>query len=373
MKRLYALLLAVAVITTASAQVTVSGTTTAVEPTFNDQVKTDNVKAEFQSEAQRKAERAAIRKERNRIEFSAGISGSLSNFNSKWQQVNGNSNSITAIANLLFTHSFKKDRFSIDNKFTGKLGATSKNKEWTKSQDEWFVSTSPAYKMTDDWNFGAIISLRSQFANGFNDSGSRTSRFFSPAYLNVSVGFTYVCPKKKFPVKINLSPLSLSSTYVTSNAVKDFFFNDKWGGTVSRADYLASTAPEIDYPSIARNTPYVYGLTLADGSSRYEGGSSVQIDFDRTFGKKEIFRYRTTLYSFYGWINEIAQQTGANRTLGFEHIAPTVRWEHTIDIKATKYFSTQFYFQMYYNKAQCTSLQTQIVLGVGVSYTFKNK
>jgi hypothetical protein len=368
MKHLYAILLAVAVISTASAQVTVSGTTSAVEPTFNDQVKTDNVKAEFQSEAKRKAERAAIRKERNTIEFNAGISGSLSNFNSKWQQVNGNSNSITAIANILFTHSFKKDLFSIDNKVTGKIGATSKNKEWTKSQDEWFISTSPAYKMTNDWNLGAIISLRSQFANGFNSENNRTSRFFSPAYLNVSVGFTYVCPKKKFPIKINLSPISMSSTYVTSSAVKDFFFNDKFG--FSRADYIAGTQTLTD---AQRNTPYVYGLTLANGSSRYEGGSSVQIDFDRTFGKKEIFRYRTTLYSFYGWINEIAQQTGANRALDFEHIAPTVRWEHTIDIKATKYFSTQFYFQMYYNKAQCKSLQTQIVLGVGVSYTFKNK
>lgn len=368
MKRFYAILLAVAVFATAQAQVTVSGNTTTVEPTFNDQVKTDNVKADVTSEAQRKAERAAIRKERNTIEFNAGISGSLSNFNSKWQQVNGNSNSITAIANILFTHSFKKDLFSIDNKVTGKIGATSKNKEWTKSQDEWFISTSPAYKMTDDWNFGAIISLRSQFANGFNDKNNRTSRFFSPAYLNVSVGFTYVCPKKKFPIKINLSPLSMSSTYVTSSAVKDFFFNDKFG--FARADYLAGAQTLTDAQC---NTPYVYGLTLANGSSRYEGGSSVQIDFDRTFGKKEIFRYRTTLYSFYGWINEIAQQTGTNRALGFEHIAPTVRWEHTIDIKATKYFSTQFYFQMYYNKAQCNSLQTQIVLGVGVSYTFKNK
>ena len=105
----------------------------------------------------------------------------------------------------------------------------------------------------------------------------------------------------------------------------------------------------------------------------YEGGSSVQIDFDRTFGKKEIFRYRTTLYSFYGWINELSQQSGANKALGFEHIAPTVRWENTIDIKATKYFSTQFYLQLYYNKAQCAALQTQMVLGVGLSYTFKNK
>ncbi len=363
MRKLYTLIFALlAVVATASAQVSVAGATPTAEATFNDQVKTDNIKSDYTSIAQRKAERAAIRKERNTIEFNAGLNGSLSNFNSKWRAVNGSTNSITAIANLLFTHNFKKDRFTIDNKFTAKLGATSKNSEWTKSQDEWFISTAPAYKISDQWNFGAIVSLRSQWANGVNGDNQRTSSFFAPAYFNVSLGFTYVCPKPKFPIKINLSPISMSATYVMSDAIQSHFYAAKWG------DADKSTLTEAD-----KIAPYCYGLTLADGTSRYEGGSSIQIDFDRTFGKKGIFRYRTTLYSFYGWINEVTQQTGKNKSLGYDHIAPTLRWEHTVDIKATKYFSTQFYFQMYYNEAQCSSLQTQIVLGVGLSYTFKNK
>ncbi len=369
MKRLYIFTIFSALFcaVTASAQVSVSAATPKAEATFSDRVKTESVKVDYNSsDAQKRAERAAIRKERNTIEVNAGITGSLTNFNSKWQSVNGSTNSITAIANFLFTHNYKKGVFNVDNKITGKLGVTSKAKEWTKSQDEWFISTAPAYKISEFWNFGAIASLRSQFANGINGSSKRISRFFAPAYLNVSLGFTYVCPKPKFPIKVNLSPISLSATYVTSESVMRQFFADKFGADV---DFnLRNEMTEAQ-----RNTPYVYGLTIANGNSRYEGGSSVQLDFDRTFGKKQIFRYRTTFYSFYGWINEINQQTGKNKDLNIEHIAPNVRWEHTIDIKATKYFSTQFYFQMYYNKAQCKSLQTQIVLGVGLSYTFKNK
>ena len=115
-------------------------------------------------------------------------------------------------------------------------------------------------------------------------------------------------------------------------------------------------------------------MTLANGVQRYEGGSSIQIDFDKTFGQKGIFRYRTTLYSFYGWINQVSQQNLSKKNgVQYESIAPTVRWENTIDIKATKYFSTQFYFQLYYNKAQNAKIQTQTVLGVGLAYTFKNK
>ncbi len=342
--------------------------------TFEDTIKQNEVRTDFSNEAQERAARAAIRKERNTIEINASLNGSLSNFNSKWQSVNGNTNSISAISNFLFTHTFSKGKFTVDNKVTAKLGATNKESEWTKNQDEWFVSTAPAYKMSKTWNFGGLVSLRSQFANGIDDTYNRTSRFFSPAYLNISLGFTYVCPKEKFPIKIYLSPITMNSTYVSSWTVRDVFFNKKGfttvdGSSLTYADYLADNSLLSDEN---RNTSYCYGLTLENGTSRYEGGSSIQIDFDRTFGKKGIFRYRTTLYSFYGWINELAQQTGKDKDL-FESIVPTLRWEHTVDIKATKYFSTQFYFQMYYNKAQIKSLQTQIVLGVGLSYTFKNK
>lgn len=364
---LFTLVAAIFTVSTTQAQVSVSGATPKAEATFKDQVKTEQVKAEYQSsEFQKRAERAAIRKDRNTIEVNAGITGSLTNFNSKWQTVNGSTNSITGIANFLFTHNYKKGVFNLDNKASGKLGVTSKAKEWTKSQDEWFISTAPAYKMTDQWNLGAIASLRSQFANGINGKNQRVSRFFAPAYLNISLGVTYICPKPQFPIKVNIAPISMSATYVYSDTIMHQFFADKFGADADFAN--RTTMSQED-----QRKPYVYGLTIADGNSRYEGGSSVQLDFDKSFGKNNFIRYRTTFYSFYGWINEISQQTGKNKELNIEHIAPNVRWEHTIDIKATKYFSTQFYFQMYYNKAQCASLQTQIVLGVGLSYTFKNK
>ena len=345
MKKFYLFTLVVAIFTvsTTQAQVSVSGATPKAEATFKDQVKTEQVKAEYQSsEFQKRAERAAIRKDRNTIEVNAGITGSLTNFNSKWQSVNGSTNSITGIANFLFTHNYKKGVFTIDNKITGKLGVTNKAKEWTKSQDEWFISTAPAYKMTDQWNLGAIASLRSQFANGINGKNQRVSRFFAPAYLNISLGVTYVCPKPQFPIKVNIAPISMSATYVYSDTIMHQFFADKFGADADFAN-RTTMSPED------QRKPYVYGLTIADGNSRYEGGSSVQLDFDKSFGKNNFIRYRTTFYSFYGWINEISQQTGKNKELNIEHIAPNVRWEHTIDIKATKYFSTQFYFQMYYN------------------------
>ena len=348
----------------ANAQATVESATPQEQVTFSNEIKTEKEAPAFQSEAQIKAEKAAIRKERNTIEFNATLNGSLSHFNNSWQSVNGTTNTITGVGNILFTHQFKKDKFVLDNKVTGKLGYTynfyeegAGENSITKSQDEWFISTSPAYKMSSQWNVGGSISLRSQFANG---ATKNSSHIFAPAYLIASVGFTYVCPKEKVPIKINIAPLSMNATYVTNESVRNFYYVEKFGETpLADAD---------------KNAPYVYGLTLNNGFQRYEGGSSIQIDFDKTFGKKGLFRYRTTLYSFYGWINEVAQQNDHKKSgVVYESIAPTVRWENTIDIKATKYFSTQFYFQLYYNKAEVDKLQMSSMFSVGLTYTFRNK
>lgn len=382
MKRIFTLFAVIAACTSiAKAQATVESATPQEQVTFANEIKTEKEAPAFKSEAQLKAEKAALRKERNTIEFNATLNGSLAHFNDKWLSVNGNTNSLTGIGNVLFTHAYTKDKFTISTKVTGKLGYAYNftNEEGastvSKSQDEWFIQTSPAYVISKSWNVGGSLSLRSQFANGWNDTSKSklTSSGFAPAYLIASLGVTYVCQNKKFPIKINIAPLSMNATYVTNQTVRDFYYAEKFGADTDRNTLTLEQ----------QNTPYVYGLTLRNKNQRYEGGSSIQIDFDKTFGKKGIFRYRTTLYSFYGWINQVAQQSdskkwnadpaNAGNPLTYESIAPTVRWENTIDIKATKYFSTQFYFQLYYNKAQNKSIQTQTVLGVGLAYTFKNK
>ncbi|MBP6292154.1 MAG: DUF3078 domain-containing protein, partial [Alistipes sp.] len=190
--------------------------------------------------------------------------------------------------------------------------------------------------------------------------------FMSPGYLDISGGFTYTCPLERFPIKINLSPIALSAVFVESAKVRSNRWDDKPGWQA-------------------------YGLSNANKTSKYEGGSSIQIDFDRTFGKKGIFRYRTTLFSFMGWMSNLNMKNRYTSVSAYEkalqawddaqgigdkpmlQIHPTVRWENTIDIKATKYLSTTFNFQLYYNRAQNYDIQTQLLLSVGLTYTFKNK
>ena len=343
-----------------------------------DTVTRSEVSTEYFNQARYRAERAAIRKERNKFEFTASIQGTMTAYNDAWIENSGGDNAVAALAKVLLKHNYKKGKFTIDNKIDAKFGYNRMKVEttlddgsvdnkgvWFKNQDEFLLETKPAIKFSQNWDFSSIIKFRSQFASGYKsrteqEMQHRKSAMFAPAYFDVSLGLTYSCPKKGFPIKINLAPLAMNSTFVNSELV--------------------------------RQNGYLYGLVSADKTSKWEGGSSVQIDFDRKWGKREWFRYRTTLYSFSGWMTNIGldnkvrdygeyveayEQWKANGKVAADKpilpIHPTVRWENTISLKASKYFTTDISFQLYYNRAQNLKVQTQTLLSVGLSYTFKNK
>ena len=236
---------------------------------------------------------------------------------------------------------------------------------WFKNQDEFVISVAPSFKMSDNWSYGSILNFRSQFVNGYKSRTEQKeehlkSKFMTPGYLDISLGITYKSPKAKFPIVVNISPIALNATFAENELIR-------------------------------KTNGFNYGIEDPDKTSKYEGGSSIQIDFDRTFGRKGIFRYRTTLFSFMGWMSNLNMKNRYTSVSAYEkalqawndaqgvgdkpmlQIHPTVRWENTIDIKATKYLTTTFNFQLYYNRAQNYDIQTQLLLSVGLTYTFKNK
>ena len=370
---------------------------------FRDTLKSvSSVDADYFSLARYRAERAAIRKERNFLEISAGVQGALSSYNDPWIETSGGDNAIALTAVFDLKHTFKKNKFSVETRAIAKFGYNRMKVEtqrigadgkpmvdengdkvmdsegvWFKNQDEFEISTAPKFKMSKNWSYGSIIKFRSQFVNGYKSRTeqkveNRKSSFMTPGYLDVSLGLTYNCPKPKWPFVVNLSPIAMNAVFVQSSQIRENVWDKKPGWQI-------------------------YGLSGPDATSKYEGGSSIQIDFDRTFGETKFLRYRTTLFSFYGWITNIglhnkirdyhdyldAYDKWADKddpSVGHsikdkptQPIHPTVRWENTIDLQATKYLKTTLSFQLYYNRAQNYAVQTQAILSVGLSYTFQNK
>ena len=345
MKKIFTLL-ALAMIVPATnlfAQVSVDNVDTASEAVvFDNSMKQGDVSVNIDSEAKRRAERLMIRQERNTVDFTANLHGSLTAFSKSWQAAGDNT--ITVLANLNFLHTYKQGRFTLTNTAAAKFGYNNTKIDlngeqrgvWFKNVDEIALSTSPQWALVKNWSYGANVKFRTQFAPGYEARGDkqlgnqRVSNFMTPGYLDASLGFTYILPSEKFPLKVNLAPIAMSATY-----------------------------------RIDQGTSKDYGVA-APLRQKYEGGLSVQLDFDKTWGKNGWLRYRTTAYSFYGWITGLSSKT-------ISDIAPTLRWENTFDIKATKYISTQIYVQLYYNKAEYQKLQLQSMLSVGLTYTFKNK
>lgn len=363
------------------------------EVTFRDEVKYTAVDVDYFSRARYKAERAAIRKERNTLEIGTGVQGALTSYNDPWISVSGGDNSIALTANLLVRHLFTKGLFAVETKFDGKIGYnrmkvetvqkdadgkdyTESNGLWFKNQDEFALSIAPSFKLTKHWSYGAMFKFRSQFVNGYKSRTEQKekdlkSKFMTPGYLDISLGITYKSPVARFPIVVNLSPIAMSATYANSDWIRRH---------------------QVDAEGKEIKEAYNYGIEDPDKTSKYEGGSSVQIDFDRTFGKTGFLRYRTTIFSFFGWISDIGQKNRISDYTEYRHafaewkegdkniktkprlpIHPTVRWENTLDIKATKFLTTTLNFQLFYNRAQNVDVQTRTLLSVGLIYTFKNK
>ena len=362
MKRFYTTIIALFVASAAMAQVSIDEVATSPEQkSIETDMKSQAVDANYVSEAAERAERLAIRKERNTVDFTANLHGSLTAFSESWQAAGDNT--ITILANLNFLHTYKKGRFTLTNTASAKFGYNNMKMElegkqkgvWFKNVDEVAISTSPQWALVKDWSYGANVKFRTQLAPGYGARGDkqignpRASNFMTPGYLDASVGFTYILPSERFPLKVNLAPIAMSGTFVNDPAV----FWELVDGVPTMKDKA-------------------YGVAFGQ-TSKFEGGLSVQLDFDKTWGKNGWLRYRTTAYSFYGWITDLSKWSKAEDRAAYEHVVPTLRWENTIDIKATKYISTQIYVQLYYNKAEINKLQVQSMLSVGLTYTFKNK
>lgn len=391
MKRLHTLLAALILLVLglpAAAQISIDEVKAEPQDVkFRDELKSTSVDVDYFSLARYKAERAAIRRERNDLEIGTGLQGTLTSYNDPWISVSGGDNSIALVATFNLRHLFKKNLFSIETKFSAKIGynrmkvettdsesgETVSNGVWFKNQDELLFWVNPAFTLAKNWTYGSTFQFRSQFVNGYKSRTEQErehlkSTFLSPGYLDISLGLTYKSPHPKFPIAVNISPVAMSAVFVESATIR----NNSWD----------SNKPGWES----------YGLASAEETSKYEGGSSVEINFDRTFGKTGYLRYRTTLFSFYGWITDIGKPNKIRDYSDYENayaeweaagkdpktkpwlpIHPTVRWTNTLDIKATKFITTTVSFQLYYNRAQNVDVQTQTLLSVGLTYTFKNK
>ena len=303
---------------------------------------------------------------KNPLEISVGLQGSLLQANDAWLNTSGGDNSIALLSSLSLSHTYTKSKFSLESKLSARFGYNRMNTEiitddevtsravWFKNQDELNISVSPTWKFTEKWSYGATVTFRTQFADGYlsrqqQESEHLMSGFMAPGYLDVAGGVVWTNLSKTYPLTIRLSPVAMSAVYVCRESVRENFA------------YQFGSHDEENFIDVAP-----YGVTYPN-SSKYEGGSSIQVNFEMPIDKNGVVRYKSSLYSFYGWFTQLGNDS---ETLA---IVPTARWENTLDVKMTRILSATIDYRLYFDRAQDLGIQTQTLVNIGLVYTFDNK
>ncbi len=182
--------------------------------------------------------------------------GSLSNWSAGGERF---SFSINAFSNLFAF--FKKEKKSWDNTLDlayGIVQTTSLGRR--KSNDRIDLVSKYGYALNSKLNTAILFNGRSQFANGYAysksksgiDTSTLTSKTFTPAYLLLSAGLDYK-PKDNFSLMI--SPITARWILVNDKSLGFLYgipsgkaVKSEWGAFLS-ANYLTSFAKKFNYKS----------------------------------------------------------------------------------------------------------------------------
>lgn len=265
--------------------------------------------------------RRRIRNERNTVEFNASLETALQQFEN-W--TGSGSNNFYALGNLFFRHQYKKEKLFVDYRVDATYGMNFIDDAFFKNKDEFKINAQMGWTMHRSWSYSASVNIRSQFTESYLSRTDHTvvSRFMSPGYFDLAVGFTYY--RQGSPFKATISPFGGNIVTVVD-------------GDLSRQG--------------------AYGVTPGDKVLGQIGFSS-ELFFDKAFGRTKWLNYRTSIYGFVPYD---------------DFSDPTFRWENTVELRITRLISTKLYGQMYYRRGDSPHMQFQYSMMIGLKYTFKNK
>ncbi len=123
-------------------------------------------------------------------------------------------------SNITYIYDRKLFKYVLNGIFAYGMSNYTKDKRYEKSEDRCEISMTMSNNSRKNLTFTALASLKTQFSNGYlypNDS-IPISRFFAPAYLNVSAGYNYSL--NDF-LSIYISPIAGKMTFVTDQRLAD--------------------------------------------------------------------------------------------------------------------------------------------------------
>jgi len=221
-----------------------------------------------------------------------------------------------------------------------------------KTEDRIDLSNSATFNSDKNWAISSVLSLKTQFANGYkypNDS-TLISTFFAPGVVNASIGYRY---KKSDVFELFLSPASGKFTFVLNQELAN-------KGAFGVKPAVIDTAGNIITP----------GKNLFS-----EFGFNVLANFAKEVGKNIELSSTLNLY------NNYLDDNHSNRW------NIDVDWETTVNFTINKRIQTVLFMQLKYDHninlpvydyvdgekiqtGEGPRLQFKESLGIGITYNF---
>lgn len=224
----------------------------------------------------------------------------------------GGENSLSGIALLNLFSNYKKDKNTWDNSLDLAYGLQqSAHSGLRKNEDKIdFSSKYGRYAFYNHWYYTALVSFKSQFAEGYNYPNDSViiSRFMAPGYILGAIGIDYK-PNDYFSLFI--SPFTSKTTVVNDQRMAD---EGAFG--VDKAEYDSK------------------GIKIKNGKLvRTEFGGYLRLAYKKDVIKNVNFATKLELFNNY-----------------FDHPQNIdVNWEILIGMKVNKYLSANISTQMIYD------------------------
>ncbi len=171
---------------------------------------------------------------------------------------------------------YKKDKFSWDNSIDLSYGGLKeKDKNLVKSNDKIDLNSKAGIMAKGNWNYAGLLSFKSQFAPGYNESNSTDiiSRFMAPGYLNAALGMDYKTEK----MSLLLAPVAGKFTFVMDDKLAA---NGDFGvdpGKNSRSEFGAKV--RFEYKNeVVKNVTFETSLDLF--SNYFHNPENIDVDWN---------------------------------------------------------------------------------------------
>lgn len=268
------------------------------------------------------------RKERNYLEMSNSLLFSQFGYKN-WAK--GGENTFNGRVTSYIKHIYKQDRFDVTTMWDAAYAMGLRDSVLWKTEDRFRINTAINYRINKHFFYNLNFDLSSQFANGYKNKKDTipSSHLFAPATMNLGIGMNYKLDDKR---SITLSPVSGNVLFVLD-------------------DHLSSIG--------------AFGVEKGE-RTKTQFGMFLNVQWlqplikNKADEKNPILAYRTTIQSFWDYKSN-----------------PDLNWQSWLDFKVYKYFNVNFNCTLIFNDKVETEgksfWQFSEVLGLGVTYTFKNK